>query len=105
VNCSECKWLTLTWSATRFSYGKRKGPTIRPPRGGGADAVLEKSAPRWKTIAAYPAEAPELVLNKDKYGHSFPSIAYDPAHDTLYLYFFNDKKWPEGVLMKYARSE
>jgi len=57
----------------------------------------------WKSVASYPADAPEIALNKDKYGCTFPSIAYDAVHDVFYLYFFNDKKWAEGQLLRYTR--
>jgi photosystem II stability/assembly factor-like uncharacterized protein len=57
----------------------------------------------WQLVTAYPAAAPEIALSKDKYGHACPSIGYDAAHDVFYLYLFNDKKWIEGQLLKYAR--
>jgi hypothetical protein len=57
----------------------------------------------WTSVTTYPGDIPEIVLPKDRYGHSCPSLAYDPSHGTFYLYFFNDKKWAEGQLLKYAR--
>ena len=42
----------------------------------------------WQLVTGYPADAPELDLAKDKYGHACPSIAYDAKSNVFYLYLF-----------------
>ena len=58
----------------------------------------------WQLVTSYPTDAPEIALNKDRYGELFPSIGYDAAHNVYYLYLVNTnpKQWGEGPLLKYA---